>query len=72
MAKRHWIAVLLVVSLGLNLLGAGALLARLTMRSDLPGPWPGRCVIWIPLPVNAWVRGTARSHAASGARASGV
>lgn len=33
MAKRHWIAVLLVVSLGLNLLGAGALLARLTMSS---------------------------------------
>lgn len=37
MAKRHWIAALLVVSLGLNLLGAGALLARLTMSSP-PGP----------------------------------
>ncbi|MCH1493246.1 MAG: periplasmic heavy metal sensor [Luminiphilus sp.] len=31
MAKRHWIAAVLVVSLGLNLLGAGALLARWSM-----------------------------------------
>jgi len=37
MANRHWIAALLVVSLGLNLLGAGALLARFTMSSP-PGP----------------------------------
>ena len=37
MVKRYWIAGLLVVSLGLNFLGAGALVARYAMGSP-PGP----------------------------------
>jgi uncharacterized membrane protein len=37
MAKRHWIAGVLVVSLALNLLGVGALAARWAMGSP-PGP----------------------------------
>lgn len=36
MDKRHWIAAVLVVSLGLNLVGAGALLARWYMGSPSP------------------------------------
>ena len=37
MVRRHWVAGLLVVSLGLNFLGAGALVARYAMGSP-PGP----------------------------------
>lgn len=37
MAKRHWIAGLLVLSLGINLLGAGALMARWAMNAH-PSP----------------------------------
>ena len=36
MDKRHWIAAVLVVSLGLNLVGAGALLTRWYMGSPSP------------------------------------
>jgi len=43
MARRHWIAGLLVVSLSLNLLGAGALLARWAMGGPLtPMAWAVR------------------------------